>query len=149
MPLHHLIAQSIKQIVAANPTLNADLPGDLHYGRADTGTPRPYASMTIEETGREYNSGGGCLVDYLLTLKVFSTQKVRTVGSILQDFGVVFNRSLSLPAIPADLAEVVAIVPTGGPLSEDEDEEYGKDCMVGQMGWEIRLSESERALVRT
>lgn len=146
MALHHLIVSSIKQLVNSQPRLTAALPGDLHYGKADALTNRPFGSLTVVEHDREYNSGGGSLVNYLVTLKLYGKQKARTVGELLQDFATLLNGTRSLPTIPDELADVVSIIPTGGPMGEDDAEEYGKDCVTGQASWAILINESETAL---
>ena len=147
MSCQHLIVSSIKQLVSATPRLTAALPGDLHYGKADALTNRPFGSLTVEEQGREYNSGGGALVHYLVTLKLYGKQRVRTVGELLQEFGALLNGTRSLPTIPEELADVVSIIPTGGPMAEDDAEEYGEDCVTGQASWLVTLNESEKVLI--
>ena len=146
MPLHHLIVSSIKQLVNSEPELTAALPGDLHYGKADTSTVQPFGSLTVVEQDREYNSGGGALVNYLVTLKFYGRQRVRLVGSLLQAVASLLNATRSLPTIPEELADVVSIIPTGGPMEEDDAEQYGKDCVTAQASWLIRLNESETVL---
>lgn len=146
MSLNHLIVKSFKEIVAGNATLNADLPGDLCYGRADTRTNRPFAAMTVLEKNREYNSGGGSLVEYEVTIRVYADQRTRTVGQILADLAAVFNRLESLPAVPDDRGELICCVPIGGPIEDDDAEEFGKDVVTGSAAWLLLIEECELVL---
>ena len=147
MALNAVIAKAVKSLVSTNAELVAMLPGDLHYGRADTSAIRPFAAMEIEEREREYNSGGGALVQYDLTVTVYGKQRVRDVGEILQLFSAVVSREVGwLQAASDELGAVLSVVPTGSTLTEDETEEFGKDVMVGTTSWLIIINEYETSL---
>ncbi len=142
MALNALIARAVKNRVTANAQLSALLPGDLHYGRADTSATRPFASMTVEEKEREYDSGGGALVQYELTVTVYGKQRARNVGEILQLFSALLSREVGwLQVVTDQLGAVLSVVPTGSTLTEDDTEEFGKDVMVGRATWLLIVNE--------
>ncbi len=143
MALNAVLAKSFKELVATTPSLSVLLPGDLHHGRADTKTTRPFGSFTVTELEREYESGLGALVRYDLTLTIYGKQRVREVGEILRDFAGVMNRGGWHPVFPGDVGSFLSIVPTGSTMMEDETEEFGKDVMVGRSSWLILVNEYE------
>ena len=145
MALNALIARAVKERVTANAQLSALLPGDLHYGkRADTSATRPFAAMTVDEFEREYDSGGGAIVRYRLTVTVYGGQRARNVGEILQVFSALLSREVGWLQVVADqLGSVLSIVPSESDLTEDETEEFGKDVMVGRSAWRIVVNEHE------
>jgi len=146
-----LIVSSIKDLVNHQPTLTAALPGDLHYGKAAGDTARPFGSLTVVELDSEYNSGGCRLVNYVVTLRLYGGQRARTVGELMQDFGSLLNNlhrlgPRALATIPEELGDLVMMIPTGGPMEDDDSREYGKDCIVAQQKWLVRMNESEKTL---
>ncbi len=142
MALNAVIAKNFKASVAADARLTARL-SDVHYGRADTSAVRPFAAFTVEEKEREYDSGGGALVQYELSLTVYGKQRARDVGVILQAFASLMNRSTGGPLTGTDLGTVISTLPTGSTLTEDDTEEFGKDVMVGRATWLIVVNEYE------
>jgi hypothetical protein len=84
MGLAHYIAAGFQYVVAALQTENPPegvlgvplLPGGLFYGaRAEVDSPTyPLGRLEIQETEREYNSGGGSLARYDVRLTVYSQQ---------------------------------------------------------------------------
>lgn len=147
MALNALIARAVKDRVTANAQLSALLPGDLHYGRADTSATRPFAAMTVKERNREYDSGGGALVQYELTITIYGKQRASNVGEILQVFSALLSREVGWLQVVADqLGAVLSIVPSESDLTEDDTEEFGKDVMVGRTAWIIIVNEYETIL---
>lgn len=144
MSLTHLIAKSLMEIHAASDLLTADLPGGLHNGtRVAAETPRPFGLFIVkQETDREYDSGGGALVNYTLTLKVYGRQRFKSSSDILRDFEVALGPFTRLPAVTPDQADVMSILAGAATELEDPDEEYGKDCIVAEQSWTIQLNES-------
>jgi len=144
--LNAVIAKALKDLVASDARLAVMLPGDLHYGRADTSAVRPFGTVMVEERGREYESGGGALVEYELTLTIYGKQSGWDVAEILQGFAAVMNMGGWLPVLPTGVGTVLSILPTGSTVTEDDTEEFGKDVMVGRSTWLMNLNVYETIL---
>ena len=143
----HEIARSLKEVTADTVELAALLPGGLHYGaRASLDAARPFGTFRIEEIERTYNSSGVALVTYEVTLTVIVDELVETVGSILSTFHRYWDRLLSLPALDSALARLVLIYPGSSDIGEAEEEDLGKDVILGVTSWHIKLSEHQPEL---
>ncbi len=143
----HAIVQSLKDITSNTPALATLLPGNLHHGTdASIDAPRPFGLLNVVQTESIGNSSGVRLVSYLVTLTVIVDERVTRIGNILDVFSGHWSRITSLPSLDPDLARFVAIAPTDAELGETEDENLGKDTLLGVTAWELKLSEHSPAL---
>ena len=143
----HEIARSLKELTADTPELVTLIPGGLHYGaRASLDAVRPFGTFTVKETGRRYNSSGVALVTYEIELTVIVNELIETAGNILNMFHRYWDRMVELPALDSDLARLVLIHAGESELGEAEDEDLGKDVVLGVTSWTIKLSEHQPEL---
>ena len=149
MGLGHLIAESFREIAEGSTTLNEDLPGGIYYGaRGEVDNPvYPLALLQVREHSREYNSGGGALVDYEVMLTVFSKQAQTYPGEITKHFASYFHtRRIFFPTIPPDTGRLIGMRLEAGTLEEDPDEELGRNAERASITWNVTLSEREEIL---
>ena len=141
MSQSHLIAQSFKDVIAADKILNARIPGNVHYGeklRPEPGFDRPYARIVVKQLDAERNSGGGALVEYKAQLTVYGGQEVGESGETQELLSKAFGPFCKLPSLTGRLIGCQA---TEGFLSEDEDDDQDQDVMVCTLAWKILIQE--------
>ena len=146
------IAISLKELASADPMAGAlaeaGLVGGLHYGvRASRTAGRPFATFSVDEIDREYNSSGVTLVTYTIALTVYVSMYGELASAILGVFHRYWDRLAELPALDSDLAEFVLIVPEGTEIGEAEIEDLGKDVMIGVTSWTLRIAEHQPEIV--
>lgn len=142
------IVRSLMELWSTTSELAATLPGELHHGtRAPRGILRPFGLLTAELSDLELHTSGVSLVTYLVTLQITADQQVGRVGEILTIFHRYWDRIARLPALDPDLAEFIRILPEpGSDIGETDQEELGRDTIVGTTAWTILVSETQPAL---
>jgi len=143
----HTITQSLITITSNTTALAALLPGGLYYGdRLPSDSLKPYGRVWVDEIGRRSSTGIVSLVDYEVTLEIFVGEAVGTTGSILDTFQQYWSRINTLPALDADVADLVLVYPGESTIIEAEEEEFGKDVISGETTLLIRLREKQPEL---
>jgi hypothetical protein len=151
MGLGHYIAEGFRAIAATldsgvgdAPDYDAILPGGLYYGaRGEADDPvYPLGLLQIEEVERAYNSGGGSLATYEMRLTIYAQAGQQYPAEAVRRFQAYFQaNNFSWEAIPAALGRLVSMVPQGGTIQEDADEEFGQDTERASITWQLTLSE--------
>ncbi len=146
----HEIAHSLKEAANANPMAAAlvvagPLTGGLHYGvRASHKAIRPFAVFTVSEIERETNSSGVALVTYLVELTVVVDQRGRVAGQLMNIFQRYWSRLGNLTTLNPDLARLVTQPhSTGSEIGEADDLDLGKDVILGNKSWTLKISEHQ------
>ncbi len=146
----HNISLSLKNAMAAEPALVALFPdgaaGLQHGSRASLDANRPFGLLSIEELERVKNTSGVALVTYSVTLTVYADQRVNVVGNILEMFHRYWDRLVTLDRLDSDIARLVLIHPGTSELGEADEEDLGKDIIIGTTDWIFKLSEHQPEL---
>ena len=146
------IATSLKALATANPMaaalVTAGLSGSLHYGtRASRSASRPFATFSVNETEREYNSSGVALVTYEVSVAVYVDYSGEIAAAILDVFQRYWGGLADLPGLDDDLAEFVLIHPETSEIGETEQEDMGVDIILGIATWTLRIAEHQPEIV--
>ena len=146
------VATSLKQLANANPMAEAlaaaGMVGNLHYGsRASRAVDRAFATFLVNKIGSSGNSSGVKLVTYEVTLTVYVLEKNETAAAILRTFHLYWDRVVSLPTLATSRDRLVLIFPGSSEIGEAEDEDLGKDVILGITSWQLKLSEHQPELV--
>ena len=141
------IVKSLKGIVSGTAALATLLPGGLSHGkRVNPEAVKPFGSLIVEEQKRVFNSSGVSLATYLVTLRVYVSEKIGRAGEILGIFHDHFDRLRSLPSLDEDEAKLVLIFPGKSRINEDDDVVLGKDVILAETDWTIKLAEYQSAI---
>jgi hypothetical protein len=84
------------------------------------------------------------LVTYSVSLTVFVDQVDLVAAALLQVFQQYWGGMAKLPGIPSD--DFVAISPESSEIGEADEEDLGKDVIIGITSWTLRISEHQPAL---
>jgi len=126
----------------------AGMVGDLHYGaRASRAVDRAFATFSVNEIERIGNSSGAALVTYEVVVTVYVLEKNETAAKILRTFHLYWDRILSLPTLATSRDRLVLIFPGSSEIGEAEDEDLGKDVILGVTSWTLKVSEHQPELV--
>jgi len=148
----HAIVQSLKQIASEAPMAQALAdagigPTNIHHGTdASIDAPRPFALLTVRQTGAKGNSSGVKLVTYTAFLQVYGDESVTLIGSILKVFDLHWGRISGMEFLADRDKFVPRMHPVDAELGETEDENLGKDTLLGNAAWEFQISEHQPAL---
>jgi len=143
----HNIAKSLKEITAATEALVEAIPGGLHHGsRAMLSATPPFGLLEVEKIDDEHNTSGVSLTTYRATLTIVVNERVGNVGDILAVFHSYWDRIATMDGLDATAAKFLLIHPEGGDIGEAENDELGKDTILGSSSWIIRLSEHQTEL---
>lgn len=146
------IAISLKNLAASDPMASAlaeaGLVGGIHYGvRASRlNVDRPFATFSINEIERNKNSSGVALVVLELIVTVYVDLLGETAAAIMDVFQTYWSRITELESLDPDIAELVLIYPESAEIEEADDEDLGRDVIVGIASWTLQISESEPEL---
>ncbi len=141
------IAESFGQVFSGTVALAETLPGEIHHGdRVEPDTLKPFGTLRVKETGRVRNSSGVALVAYEANLKIYVLEDTSRTGEILRIWHHYFDRLLSLPAVDLEQARLVLIFPKISKTYEDKKEEFGRDIIVGETAWGLKLSEYQQTI---
>ena len=146
------IARSLMEVASTNPMAGAiaaaGLAGGAQHGaRAALGTLKPFALLTVAETDHESNTAGVSLVTYRVGLSIIAEQRVGVTGAILGAFHRYWDRLALLPTLDPAYARFVLIHPeSDADIGELDQEDLGKDLLLGSTAWSLVLSEHSPAL---
>lgn len=150
MPQSAAIAESLKQVTVDTLVIRNLLPGDLHYGaRASRIGPRPFATFTVGRVGTERTNSSGVKIGvYEVVLTVVVDESASLTGRILKLFHRFWDRLTSLPNLDPAEARLVMILPgeTPSEIGPAEDEDLGRDVILGITSWIVKLREKQVAL---
>ncbi len=143
----HNILTALNAVAEENPMASAlataGLVGGLHQG-TDTSRDelRPFGLLTAKRVGGVGNSSGVSLVEYRVELTIVVDENADVTGNILGVFNRYWNRLLDLPDLPAE-ADFVLIHPEESEEGENEQQQEGKDIMLGVTSWTLKLAEHQ------
>ena len=146
------IAIRLKGLAASDPMASAlataGLVGGIHYGvRASRlNVDRPFCTFSVNEISREKNSSGVSLVVYEVALTVYVDLLGEIAAAILDVFQTYWSRIVTLESLDPDVAELVLIYAEGSEIGEADDEDLGRDVILGVSSWTLQISESEPEL---
>lgn len=148
------ILESLNAVATVNPMSGvlsaAGFVGGLHHGvDVSRDIDRPFALLNIRGTGRRGSSAGGWLVDYEVSLQIVEDEGVATSGALLEIFHRYWNRlrPAHFSALDLDFAEFVMMDPNEpGEIGEAEQQDLGKDIILGVTSWTLRLEEKQPSL---
>lgn len=131
-----LIAKSIKSLWAGDGTVGS-IP--ITYGRVQTLTNQPFASLVVKNTDVDIFSAGDNVVDYLVNIKVYNTQEIGPTGSLARTVSAIYDYASSLPFITGTL---LLVLPVESDVEESDKEDVGKNVMVVNSSWLVKIQES-------
>ena len=135
----HEIMKLYNTRIIENATVSALIPGGLHHAKlVDELAIRPYATIEVNETAREYISGGQALADYEVTILVYNKQKVETAGNTQLLLEKLFapNSDFVIYTQP-----IMSSLEMSGMIEEDEKTIDGLDVLQSKNKWKIKVLE--------
>lgn len=150
----HKILESLDAIASDDPMASAladaGFVGGLHHGSdASRDEDHPFGLLNATEVESQGNSSGVRLVTYRIDLTVVVDESNDVTGNLLALFHRFWDRLSgpdALPSLDSDLAKFVLIWPASAESGEDENQDLGKDILLGITAWTLRLSEHQPSL---
>ncbi len=134
---------SLRQVFSATPELAVLLPGNLFHGdRAISGAVKPYGLLTADLKEETEDTSGWSLVDYDLTLKVYTSMDSDRAAEICRVFHSWWDRLATLPALVESQARLVLIHPGPSTVIEAAPDEFGRDIIEATTSWLVKLQET-------
>lgn len=132
------VLKAWRQVWLASGALTLAVPGGLWHERADEGATAPYARIGVEEGDPQWTSGSDYLIEFTVTVTVWSRAGAANAGLIRAAILAAFNHEtkgqLSLPKAGA---RVVHLLPVGGKVEVEAMQKESKDVLATAQRWKV------------
>jgi hypothetical protein len=136
------VHKSIRDIFLSDNDLTNIFAGRLSNTRLPSGYPRPYVVISVKNEQTEVYTGGQ-LCDYKLKLSIYTEE-----GNQAEEIALKVDEIFDLvQGLVVDGATVISCIPTSGTDEVAENVDLGKDTLLNEFNWDLKLFEPTRLTI--